>query len=156
MSQIIKNIPQAYRDVLIEHLNALLDQKYATSICITVQYAIRQVRENFTDPSAIPALRSHLPYLLSDHEFVEEESYPYWLKGHDLLALQKDGEDRSNERAFDKFMIEVTSDGSALEYDEDDISEDLLKDIETFSDRRKSVIRHLIRLLEEIPYEEAA
>ncbi len=156
MSQIIKNIPQAYRGVLIEHLNAMLEQRYTNSICMAVIQMVHCIRKEFNDPTALISLRPHLPYLLSDHEYVEEEEYPYWIKGHDLLALQREEEERTNERAYDKFMIEVTSDGSALEYEEDEISEDLLKDIETFSDRRKSVIRHLIQLLEEIPYEEAA
>ncbi len=156
MSQIIKNIPQAYRDVLIEHLNALLDQKYATSICTSLFYAIHHIREEYGNPIALTSFKMQLPSILSDHEFVEEEEHPYWIKGDDLLALQKEGTERNNERAYDKFLFEVTTDGSGLEYEEDCISEDLLEDIETFSDRRKSVIRHLIQLLKEIPYEEAA
>lgn len=139
-------------------LNEVLNQKYATSICHAIGTVRDLIKAQGGNAIYVDRLQMHLVTIVSEHEYVIPEDYHYWVKGEDLTYLQMESEydDDDNEKAFDGFLDCASSDGSTFSYDEGDLSEELIKDIETYSERRKSIIRHLIKLIEETPYEQAA
>lgn len=154
MHTCLKLLTDKEREVLITYLNEGLNLRYTTGICGIVSRAARDP-ELENDVTNIHYLRRRLHAVLIDHDYVsnDEETFPYWVEASDLKSIAT-SDKYPNESAYDHFMLMVTADGSTLTskyYDEQTV-----QDLETLSERRKSIIRYLLQLLEQIPHKQAA
>jgi DNA-directed RNA polymerase specialized sigma subunit len=150
----LKLLTPKEREVLITYLYEGLNLRYTTGICGIVGRAARDP-ELEDDVTNIHYLRRKLQDVLKDHQYVSKdyESFPFWVEASDLESIAT-SDKYPNESAYDHFMLMVSADGSTLTskyYDERTI-----QDLETLSDRRKSIIRYFIQLLEQIPHKQAA
>ncbi|AGM47001.1 hypothetical protein AD45P4_00310 [Alteromonas phage vB_AmaP_AD45-P4] len=142
-------VPKEQKQVVIDALKELEALKYPTGICYTVLTAIKSFEGLRVDPVLWGQFRNETPDLVVEHEYVDPDVSPYWIIGGDLYHLISACEQQhDNEGVYDAYLELVTSDGSAIESYEE-LSEEVLDDIETFAERRRSIVKLLIQKLEE-------